>query len=72
LPTFSPLMASEGVVNVGSLAGAYSYARSHNGNYVYSHYTNIISTGQKLTCTIQLQPFPVLLDHPNGIFQTKV
>jgi hypothetical protein len=39
---------------------------------VFSHCINIISTGQKLVCPIQFQPFLVLLDPPNGAFQSKV
>jgi uncharacterized protein YbbC (DUF1343 family) len=39
--------------------------------YVFSQYTYIISIGQKLVCPIQFQAFLVLLDPPNGVFQSK-
>jgi hypothetical protein len=36
------------------------------------NYINIISIGQELVCPVQFQPFLVLLDTPNGVFQSKV
>jgi hypothetical protein len=39
---------------------------------VFSHYINIISIGQKLVCSVQFQPFLVLLNPPDGVFQSKV
>jgi hypothetical protein len=41
------------------------------GIHVSSRYINI-STGQKLVCPIQFQPFLVRLDPANGVFQSKV
>jgi hypothetical protein len=40
--------------------------------YIFSHYINIIGIGKKLTCPIQYQTFLVLLDPPDGVFQSKV
>jgi hypothetical protein len=40
--------------------------------YVFSHYINVISIGQKLMCPIQFQSFLVLLDPPDGMFLDKV
>jgi hypothetical protein len=40
--------------------------------YIFSHYINIINTGQKLMYPIQVQSLLVLLDPPDGIFQSKV
>jgi hypothetical protein len=39
---------------------------------VFSHYINIIGIGQKLMCPIQFQSFLVLLNLPDGTFQSKV
>jgi hypothetical protein len=39
---------------------------------VFSHYINVISISQKLVSPIQFQPFVVLLDPPNGLFQNGV
>jgi hypothetical protein len=39
---------------------------------VFSHYDDIVSIGQKLVCSIQFQPFLVLLKPPNGVFKSKV
>jgi hypothetical protein len=33
---------------------------------------NVISIGQKLMGPIQFQSFPVLLDPPDGMFQSKI
>jgi hypothetical protein len=38
---------------------------------VFSHDIKAISIGKKLVCPIQFQPFLVLFDPPNGIFQSK-
>jgi hypothetical protein len=39
---------------------------------VFSHYMNIIGTGQKLMCHIQYQYLLAILDPCDGIFQSKV
>jgi hypothetical protein len=40
--------------------------------YVFSHYIIVITIGQKLMYAIQFQSFLVLLDPPDGIFQSRV
>jgi hypothetical protein len=38
----------------------------------FYHDINVISIGQRLVCSVPFQPISVLLDPPNGVFQSNV